>query len=177
MTTPPTFSSGAILTAAQMNAVGLWLVKTQTIGTAVASVTVTDAFSAEYDNYQIMLSGGTCSLNDGNITLALGATTTGYYQQTSGATYAGVASSLTTNNGAFFGRAGSLSTDGLYLNVSLSGPNLAKRTFMANALIFDAVARTASGYVDGTTAYTSFTLGTSAGTMTGGTICVYGYRN
>ncbi len=48
--TYPSFSAGDILTAADMNAVGLWLVKTQTVGTAVASVTVTDAFSSTYDN-------------------------------------------------------------------------------------------------------------------------------
>jgi hypothetical protein len=41
MATPPDFSSGAVLTAAQMNSVGLWLVKTQTVGTAVSSVAVT----------------------------------------------------------------------------------------------------------------------------------------
>ena len=50
MATPPTFSSGSVLTAAQMNAVGLWLVKTQTVGTAVSSVSVTDVFSSNYDN-------------------------------------------------------------------------------------------------------------------------------
>jgi hypothetical protein len=41
MATPPDFSSGAVLTAAQMNSVGLWLVKTQTVGTTVSSVAVT----------------------------------------------------------------------------------------------------------------------------------------
>ena len=61
MATPPTFSSGAVLTAAQMNSVGMWLVKTQTVGTAVSSVTVTGAFSADYDNYLILMSGGTGS--------------------------------------------------------------------------------------------------------------------
>jgi len=48
--TYPSFTSGDILTAADMNAVGLWLVKTQTVGTAVSSVQVTGAFSSTYDN-------------------------------------------------------------------------------------------------------------------------------
>jgi len=32
-----------------------------------------------------------------------------------------------------------------------------------------------SGFLDNTTSYTSFTLGADAGTLTGGTIDVYGY--
>ena len=38
---------------------GLTLVKTQTVGSGVSSVTVTDAFSATFDNYEILMSGGT----------------------------------------------------------------------------------------------------------------------
>ena len=37
MATPPDFSSGQVLTSSAMNSVGLWLVKTQTVGTAVSS--------------------------------------------------------------------------------------------------------------------------------------------
>jgi hypothetical protein len=177
MATPPDFLSGAVLTSAQMNAIGLWLITSQTIGSAVSSVAVTDVFSSDFDNYRIQISGGTCSSNDSNITLQLGATTTGYYQQQTGATYAGVASSNSTNNGANFARSGSLSTDGLFLDLDLLGPNLAKRTFMVHATIFDAVARVGAGYLDDTTAYTAFTIAPSAGTITGGTIRVYGYRN
>jgi hypothetical protein len=39
----------------------LTLIKTQTIGTAVSSVTVTGAFSTTYDNYKIIVSGGVAS--------------------------------------------------------------------------------------------------------------------
>jgi hypothetical protein len=90
MATPPTFSSGTVLTAAQMNAVGLWLVKTQTIGNAVSSVAVTNAFSTDYDNYKIIISGGASSAQ-AFLTLQLGASATGYYYANSGVTYAGVA--------------------------------------------------------------------------------------
>ena len=37
---------------------GLVLIKTETIGTTVSSVTVTSAFSATYDNYKIIVAGG-----------------------------------------------------------------------------------------------------------------------
>ena len=43
----PVFASGDVLNASDMNGVGLWLVKTQTIGTGVSSVVVTGAFSAD----------------------------------------------------------------------------------------------------------------------------------
>jgi len=33
------------------------------------------------------------------------------------------------------------------------------------------------GYVNNTTQYTAFTISPSSGTLTGGTIRVYGYRN
>ena len=56
--TYPSFSAGEVFRAQDANAVGLWLVKSQTIGTGVSSVTVTDAFSADYDSYKIVISGG-----------------------------------------------------------------------------------------------------------------------
>jgi hypothetical protein len=47
------WASGEVLTAADLNAyAGLILVKTQTIGTAVSSVTVTGAFSSTFQNYR-----------------------------------------------------------------------------------------------------------------------------
>jgi len=76
----PSFNVGEVLTAADMNAVGLWLVKTQTIGTSVSSVQVTSAFSANYDNYLIILAGG--SGTQAGLRMTLGATTTGYYSHT-----------------------------------------------------------------------------------------------
>ena len=63
MATPPVFSAGAVLTAAQMNAVGLWEIKTQTIGTGVASFEVTGAFSSDYDNYKIVINSMDASVN------------------------------------------------------------------------------------------------------------------
>jgi hypothetical protein len=62
MALPVTFVAGEVLEAAQLNsnftylegAGGLTLIKTETIGTTVASVTVTDAFSATYNAYKIM---------------------------------------------------------------------------------------------------------------------------
>jgi len=155
---------------------GLVFVKSQTIGSAVSSVTVSDAFSATYDNYKITVNGGTCSSSDQNFGLKIGAAVTGYYYAVTGATYLGVSSILALSNGNDFNRAGSIHTDGLYMNVDLQNPFLTKRTFATGSTIFNASSRFGAGYLDTTTSYTDFTLTPGAGTLTGGTITVYGYR-
>jgi hypothetical protein len=52
MATPPVFVSGAILTAAQMNAAGMWLISTKTAATS-GLVTFHSTLSSDYDNYLI----------------------------------------------------------------------------------------------------------------------------
>ena len=177
MATPPTFSSGAILTAAQMNSVGMWLVKTQTVGSAVASVTVTDAFSADYDNYKIIVSGGVAS-GDIGIQFQLGSTATGYYGTYIYSAYSGTSVlGFNTNNGANW-PVGASSSAGHQVCIDLLNPFLAKRTsyggFNQNTT---SNAGPVTGYVANSTSYTGFTLTTTSGTLTGGTIKVYGYRN
>jgi hypothetical protein len=56
---------------------GLVLIKTETIGTTVGSVNVTDAFSSTYENYKIIISGGASSATGAYLTLKLGASVTG----------------------------------------------------------------------------------------------------
>ena len=94
------YSSGDVLTAADLNqSSGLVLVKTQTIGSGVSSVTVSDAFSSTFDHYLITASGGAGSTQMG-IGLTLGASTTGYYAIRNGQNYAGGRSDGTDNNTA-----------------------------------------------------------------------------
>ena len=182
MPTPPDFSVGQVLTAAHMDAVGLWLVKTQTIGTAVTSVPVTDAFSADFVNYKITISGGAGS-NSAGCTLQLGSTNSGYYTAGTGRDYVGGAISSNSSNGANFLSAGLVTTDSIIADIELFAPQLAKRTFYKSTYIFGNPAGGgdmlyAAGYQNSTTQFTGFTYATTGGvTMTGGTIRVYGYRN
>ncbi len=177
MATPPTFSSGAILTAGQMNSVGLWLVKSQAIGTGVSSVTVTGAFSADYDNYHIVISGGSGSA-EANGLFRLGASTTGYYGVLMYANYnSGAYQAATSNNSAQWDFVGYNSANFLGTSFDLLSPYATKYTQLMNA---GWVPLTASGNFQGlhqvASSYTSFTWAPSSGTMTGGTISVYGYR-
>jgi hypothetical protein len=155
---------------------GLNLITAQTIGSAVASVTVTGAFSSTYENYKIIISGGTGSVLNEVLALKLGATTTGYYAGYTGVTYSTGAASLTSdNNGANWSRFGVVITNGLMGNFELLGPNLAKNTYIMGTQIADTLSRSGSGYLNNTTQYTDFTLTPGTGTITGGTIFVYGY--
>jgi hypothetical protein len=177
----PSFTTGEVLTAADMNAVGLWLVKTQTIGSAVSSVTVSSAFSSDYDNYLITIVGGATTVSTA-IRLALGSTATGYYQSGQDVTFAGVSTASAFANQSTWPQVCVGTTDSIQGYIMLRSPNLAKRTFMTCSYIFGDPAGGGTGtlyngYLNNTTQYTAFTLTLASGTATGGTIRVYGYRN
>jgi hypothetical protein len=172
----PDFSPGEVLTAAAMDSIGLWLVKSQAVGTGVSSVTVTDAFSADYDAYKILWNNGVASTGI-NLGLRLGGTTANYY----GASAYGSFGSFTPfgysdNNAALFTLIGGGDASVIQLNVDLQNPFLA----LATAIGAPWQNQSAAGYYTGRLAdsnsYTAFTLIPNTGTMTGGTISVYGYK-
>jgi hypothetical protein len=158
---------------------GLTLVKTQTIGSAVTSVTVTNAFSASYDNYLITVSDGVGS-QDGNTTLTLGNTTANYYQSGFYLSYtSSTVNGFNTNNGASWS-ATYYSTNAHSGHFNLQNPYLAKRTTISTVQIGTTSTGFAANYIgflDNATSYTDFTLTRSGGTMTGGVIRIYGYQN
>jgi hypothetical protein len=152
---------------------GLQLVKKQTIGTGVSTVNVTSAFSATYENYKIMVTGGVGSTAQG-ITLKMGATATGYYAVARLLQYGGVASDLTDNNAAIWNTTGESNTTTNQLNLDICQPFLSKWTSFQGIYTGTNNVGTLGGVLKNTTSYTDFTIGV-AGTMTGGTIYVYGY--
>jgi hypothetical protein len=182
-----TYTSGEVLTAASLNANfsfaasnppgGLELITAQTIGTAVTTVTVSGCFSATYDNYRVIITGGTGSVNDELMALRLGAAATGYYAAYTGNSYNTTASPVADSNGTRFTRAFGIFTDGLFGVCDVFGPNLAKRTFINGGHAFDTAARTYAGYHNSTTQFTDITIIPASGNITGGTIRVYGYKN
>jgi hypothetical protein len=180
----PDFSPGEVLTAAAMDSIGLWLVKTQTVtnGSGVPSVTVTGAFSADYDYYKITYTDGIGS-TQAAFRLTLGATATGYYTGTVLGRYDGGGSlSGGGSNIAYWDNAGFADPIGNLCEIELSMPFLARKTGYKS---WHWDPRTgggtgfgfAGGHLNNTTSYTAFTLTCSSGTITGGTIRVYGYRN
>ena len=179
MATPPDFTTGQVLTAAQMNAVGLWLIKTQTIGTAVSTVTVSSAFSADYEAYRIVVTGGSSNQSGGtNILFQLGNSSTGYYGfLTYGSYLATTVLGANQNNGTSFNHAGGADSGGISCLIDITNPFLALTTGYVCTVRYGTVYGTFVGAHGVSTSYSSFTLTAGAGTLTGGTIRVYGYRN
>lgn len=163
-----------------VNTSGLQLIKTQAVGTGVSSVTVTDVFSATYDNYRIIYSNFTASTN-GSLSMQLN-NSTGTTYQLSGI-YLTIGSA--TVNG--YGPAASTkwtdvspagTTSGYCLmdifSPYLSSPTRARTTGNSGSGYYD------FGAVDtSSNSNTGFILAhvTGGATLTGGTIRVYGYRN
>ena len=197
MTTPPTFVSGAILTAAQMNSIGMWRNTACTvtsaggtsatasngvitIGSNNTSITVSNAFSSDYDNYRITVSGGVGSSALSGILLTLGSTVTGYYYGGYSIQYTVATLSADRQANGSSWQVGYSTTSALSASVELQSPNLAKNTMFQAA---GAGAGTTSyamnfgGVLIDTTQYTAFTITPSGGAnCTGGTIMVYGYN-
>jgi hypothetical protein len=167
-------------TLAPASAGALTLISATTIGSAVSSVTVSSAFSSTYDNYLITVSGGVASSNVG-LSLVLGSTATGYYRASFYNTYtSATVSGDVQANTTEWTIVGLGTANNLNASVLLFGPNLAKNTVMHfGAAYTNTTGRywTGGGYLADTTQYTAFTLGGGGGTMTGGTIRVYGYAN
>lgn len=162
-----------------LGAAGLTLVSSTTIGTTVASVTVSNAFSSTYDNYRIILSGGVASTDTG-LNMTLGATATGYYWSYTGRSFAGVAATSQGANDTAWKTIGTSSTTTSHMVIDICSPFLAKNTVVSGMNIYASTSGSQyeyGGILSNTTSYTAFTLTTQSGTLTGGTIQVFGYKN
>jgi hypothetical protein len=161
---------------------GLVFISRTTIGSAVSSVTVSDAFSTDYDSYKIIIQGGASSA-EANLQLTLGSTTTGYYYSywviaynSSFSTDSLYSDGLENTSSMAAGHGTSLGLTGLIdlhqpFNSAYTSFNTVSAEFKTGA----GNALNAMGWLNNTTSYTAFTVTASTGTMTGGTIDVYGY--
>lgn len=160
---------------------GLVLVKSQTIGTAVSSVTVSDVFSSAFDNYRIVITNIIGSL-DRAVQMRLGSTSAnydqvGYYQTWNTSTVVDYAPATPT----YWDSVSRCTTGGSnHCVIELFNPYLSQNThghsrgmgLQSAEYIIDN-----NLWLNDTNSYTSFLLFPYQGTMTGGTIKVYGYRN
>lgn len=158
----------------------LVFVKQDTIGTGVASVTVTGAFSATYDHYRIVYAGGTISTSGQYTALTLGATVAGYYWNNVESQFGGTSGSFGGANVASWSRALVVSTSiPSYWEIDLFFPFQTRRTlFLSRGIYADAVSggfrANGGGLLDNATSYTAFTITPSSNTLSGGTLTVYG---
>jgi hypothetical protein len=156
---------------------GLTLVKSQTLGTAVTSVSVTDAFSSTYTNYRIVVSSIDASLADQMIIFTLTGSSASYYSATRFFAVGGGSSEINRSNQAsayLFAQDDENNTNGSF---DIFQPNLAEYTTWAGSAFTTGNITIFGGKHLVATAYTGFTLTNISGTWTGGTIRVYGYQN
>jgi hypothetical protein len=177
-----TFTANSVLTAADTNTYlansGLVYVKSQTVGTGVSSVNVTSAFSSTYDNYLITYQGGTMSV-DTALKFKLGSNTNncfGAFNHTPNYLLTTV-QNVGDNSTAFFTYAGGGNSNSASSYLYVTGPNTATRTYINSGIVnYSTVFGTYVGVNFNTTQFTDFTYEPFSGTMTSGTITVYGFR-
>ena len=180
MATPPDFTTGAVLTAAQMNAIGLWEVTTLTITNATSGFTDT-AFTSDYKNYRIV--GTFSSTTAINLAMTLrnsggDVTLTNYKYMdalvTYGVTSWTVAGNTTAANFPTLARTNDNGAESGFV-CDVLGPATATRTNVQAGATDQVLYRTMNGIYNADTAMVGFKL--SATTAFTGTFRVYGYRN
>jgi hypothetical protein len=182
----PDFSPGEVLTAAAMDSIGLWLVKSQTVGSAVASVVVPSVFSSTYDSYRVVISNVTMSSTAAGTVMYLrlhdgtNPASTNYNDGFARIDIAAAAVAATTSNlgtnGVTIGRG---TGDKFGTTFDVVNPNLATHTLfpqLSQINVNTGYMYIGAGMHQTSTAYPAFDIRPSTGTLTGGTINVYGYR-
>lgn len=200
MATPPVFSAGAVLTAAQMNAVGLWLVTPSSVagsgvtlsgaivtGSASSTISVNGCFTSDFLNYVVHWNG-LSSNNDVTLQIRLRAggtdTSTGtVYRYTTQQQYVGIANvGVSGSNGANQINMGGTSNAETGYEWSVFNPRVAKNTVLQGQGVNNQAAfgngidaYRFQSFVQNSTQYDGFTIFPSAGTLSG-TLAVYGVR-
>lgn len=200
MATPPDFTTGQVLTAAQMNAVGLWKITPSSVSGTGATIqsdgsvlvasggttfTITDAFNTDYQTFQVVINDLILASDAGinfQLRTATTTSTTGYYYGTSygGGFYAGAANSATGANAANWDvRIISGSGGGGAAFITFYNPNLAKPTSITytsvDARVNGAPIYGGSGYHSVSTAYSSLVFN-STPNFTRCRVSIYGYN-
>jgi len=174
--TYPTFNNGDTLPASDLNAIGRWLVKSQTVGSGVSSVAITNCFNSDFRNYRVTFEGGIQS--GSNLALQLQfANTVNHFANMRYDPWSGTAGTLPTfaQNFAYFGLSTTLGSFSLSFDVF--GPNLAEFTKYSGMFVGNDYFGQGGGVYGLNTQLTGFTIIFPGFTNTGGIVKVYGYRN
>ena len=184
----PVFASGDVLTASDMNAVGLWLVKTVTIPASPVStaVDVTSCFSADYENYQVVYTAqGNGSAVFHNLQMLSGTTPAASLYYRNGTTMTSnsttVAGNAAANTASFDLGAQQAATEEFSGIINFQFPFAARQTAIQG---YESTFASGFGYnytFQGchavNTSYNGFRISVSTGSFNTGSIRVYGLRN
>jgi hypothetical protein len=188
MATPPTFTAGQVLTAAQMNKGGQWLVASAAFTTA-GTVNVDNVFTSDYRNYRIDIEitattgAGAQVISTQLRTGGTAATAANYYYQRSGYSWSAGTIQADVGNAAtywFIARSnGSGSINGASSSsITIMSPQLAAPTWFTGTIADGSYAGSVGGYHSLSTAYDGFNIATTTGgTTITGVYRVYGLRD
>lgn len=185
MATPPVFTAGQVLTAAQMNAVGLWLIGTTTWSSAAGTQSFDGRFTSDFQNYKVILnidaSNNDVSLN-GKLR-ASGTPVSSDYKWVNNQQYPGIGALGVdgSNSGTAFSL-GAVSSPNTICQFEIFRPQAAAITVWSGTTdnIQGAFSNSIQwyefkGHLNNTNAYDGMEFTVSAGTFTG-SASVYGYR-
>ena len=177
MATPPVFTTGAVLTAAQMNAVGMWEITSFTPSSNQGAFTINSAFSSDYDSYRLIWSGGV-GVGAGSITVTLGASVAGYGWSLPYVVYgAGAAGGTSVGpNAAGFPLTGTFTTAYGNFDMTLVDPFKARYTRIYGPYTSLSEAGNYAGLHAVATSYTSITITPVTANINGGVFTLYGIR-
>ena len=187
MATPPDFTTGQVLTAAQMDAVGLWLVYSGTFTSATSFSLPNDTFTSDFRNYRITYNVTVSSDSDFTLRLRKNGTDNNnlnYNTTLSGVLSTGGTSDSTGNSQSswFFGEQDS-GVDLYAVTFDLYQPKLNTRTSATGNIICVNKAATATigragGWWHGTAdTFDSLTFISNVASSMTGIVRVYGYRD
>jgi len=182
--TYPSFSVGETLRSADMNAVGMWLVKASTFSTA-STCPMTNVFSSSYHNYKIYVSLTGSAANNHNLIFYTGTNTEytsltivryGWYYSTAGNFTNFYQTGLNT---VFVNNQSSTAANISTSELTVFSPNRSTVRTNVNVNSMDASSGLVifnQNIVDATTAFTGFVIKPGSGTLTG-EIRVYGMKD
>jgi len=175
------WAAGEVLTAADLNNyAGLVFIKSQTVGSGVSSVTVTDVFSSTFDNYKIIYRITTSVNVNMGLTIDGVTSATGYDSKAFYSTVfaAGGFTAALNAAGAFWTVGWSNAGEPANASIEIYQPYQNSRVrFSSQFSSYVAGVSNGATVATGGTQSTDFTLAPASGTFTGGTIRVYGYNN
>jgi hypothetical protein len=161
--------------------VGVQLVREQAVGSGVSSILVTSAFSSAFSTYKVVYEGGTLS-GDWQNSVRIGTATGPYYVGLQYLDYAtNTMQSVTTSNNRtqinWIGGNKRASSGGrIVIDFMVYYPFENEYTFVTSSTYgTNTTVGNTQGVLADTTSYTSFTILADGGTMSGGTVRVYGY--
>lgn len=176
-----TFTTGEVLTASDTNTylanAGLVYVTSVTAGTGVTTISVNNCFSATWDAYRIILTGGTASTSSNQFSFNFNGAPAAWYGNMIYANFAnGAPLSVGYNNATGVAHGASVSSGYSQAIIDVRSPYLATPSFFWSSYVDGSNAGTVQASNANSTSYTGFVLTVLSGTITGGTVAVYGYR-